>query len=116
MILERRFIAAKWCPGLERDDLAGSLYEAWERKFGLDVARADQTIRAVPICEKDARLLQVENGAAGLLVISVGCLRSGEPLWWERLLYRGDAYEFRNRLDTERTARPAEGAFRNPGT
>ena len=53
----------------------------------------------------------VSAGAAGLGVQSVGWLRDGKPLWWERTLYRGDAYAFRNRLGPVQTARPAAGGF-----
>ncbi|MBC8136954.1 MAG: hypothetical protein H8F28_13810, partial [Fibrella sp.] len=39
----------------------------------------------------------------------------GTPLWWERTLYRGDAYEFRNRLGPitiPSQIRPAVGTLR----
>lgn len=111
VILERRHLVAKFCPGLNESALKGSLYEVCTEHYKLDIVAADQTIRAVGIRGGDARLLKVRPGAAGLLVTSVGYVSGGVPLWWERTLYRGDAYEFRNRLGPLQTARPAAGAL-----
>jgi GntR family transcriptional regulator len=114
VILERRVVAAGLCPGLRRQDFAGSLYGLWTGRFRLDVAGAEQSIRAAALRGREARLLGVPGGAAALEVRSVGRLRDDRPLWWERTLYRGDAYAFRNRLGPIQTARPASGVFLGP--
>jgi GntR family transcriptional regulator len=111
VILERRFVVESLCPGLHQRDFGGSLYGLWTDRYKLEIAGADQTIRAASIRGLDARLLGVSGGAAGLVVRSVGWLRGGKPLWWERTIYRGDAYAFRNRLGPVQTARPAAGQF-----
>ena len=114
VILERRTIVADLCPGLTRGDLAGSLFALWTGRFKLEIAGADQTIRAAALAGADAKLLGVASGSAGLEVRSLGVLRENRPLWWERTLYRGDAYAFRNRLGPIQTARPAAGEFLGP--
>ena len=114
VILERRFVVADLCPGLRRQDFAGSLYALWTGRFRLEIAGADQTIRAAALRGREAGLLRVSSGAAGLVVQSVGRLREDRPLWWERTLYRGDAYAFKNRLGPIQTARPASGVFLGP--
>ena len=111
VILEHRYVAEKFCPNLTDTEIAGSLYALWLDKFKLDIIGADQTIRALLIEDQDAEHMQVSNGAAGLVVQSVGYLSGGVPLWWERTLYRGDAYEFQNRLGPLQTARPAAGTL-----
>jgi DNA-binding GntR family transcriptional regulator len=111
VILEHRYVVTKFCPDLSESDVAGSLFAAWTEKYKLDVTGADQTIRAVPIRGKEAKLLHVRSGAAGLLVTATGYLSGGVPLWWEQTLYRGDAYEFHNRLGPIQTARPAAGTL-----
>lgn len=111
VILERRCIVESLCPGLRRRDVGESLYGLWTDRYKLEIAGADQTIRAAAIRGAEARLLGVAGGAAGLVVRSVGWLRDGKPLWWERTHYRGDAYAFRNRLGPVQTARPASGLF-----
>jgi GntR family transcriptional regulator len=114
VILERRFVVARLCPRLSRKDATGSLYRAWTETHGLEIAGARQTIRAVTIAGEDRRLLAAPRASAGLLVVAVGLAGAGQPLWWERTLYRGDAYEFVNRLGPLETARPAEGALLDP--
>jgi GntR family transcriptional regulator len=109
VILERRHIAAGLCPGLKKADLAGSLYALWTERFGLSIAGAEQSIRAVNLGSRDAELLGVRRGAAALLVESIGVLADDRPLWRERTLYRADAYGFHNRLGAIQTARPAVG-------
>ena len=98
VILERRDVMSTLCPDLEKKDLTGSLYALWTETYGLRLEGAQQTIRAVPIEGADARTLGVPAGGAGLLVTATGYVAGGAPLWTERTLYRGDAYEFRNRL------------------
>lgn len=115
VILERRTIVDELCPGLTRADLEGSLYSLWTERYKLAIAGADQTIRAALLDGADAKLLGVPGGSAGLEVRSLGVLRENRPLWWERTLYRGDAYAFRNRLGPIQTARPAAGEFLDPG-
>jgi GntR family transcriptional regulator len=115
VILERRWVSAARCPGLERAPLEGSLYALWTERYGLALEGADQVIRAVEIPKSDAQLLGVRPGQAGFLVTSTGFLAGGEPLWAERTLYRGDAYEFRNRLGGLQSARPAVGALLEVG-
>jgi len=116
VILEKRYVVARLCPGFNREDAAGSIYAAWTQKYGLDVEGADQTIRAVNIRGADAKWLQVREGSAGLLVTSLGFLRGGNPLWFERTLYRGDAYEFHNRLGGIQPAGRPIGRFLDGAT
>jgi GntR family transcriptional regulator len=110
-ILEHRYVVTKFCPDLSGDELAGSLYALWTDKYRLDIVGADQTIRALCIRGEEARHLNVRKGSAGFLVISTGYLSGGVPLWWEQTVFRGDAYEFQNRLGPIQTARPAAGAL-----
>jgi GntR family transcriptional regulator len=109
--LEHRHVVAKYCPSLSKAELEGSLYAAWTETFKLEIAGADQVIRAVCLRGLEAERLEVAEGAPALRVTSVGYLSGGVPLWWERTLYRGDAYQFQNRLGPIQTARPAAGTL-----
>src|SRR5262245_27893366 len=62
VILERRFIVERFCPGLHRRDFASSLYGLWTDRCKLEIAGADQTIRAAAIRGREARLLGVSAG------------------------------------------------------
>jgi len=98
VIFERRHIVAAHCKTLKKEDVGGSLYKVWNGRYNLDVEGAEQSIRAVNMGREEATTLGTRQNAAGLLVTSVGFLRGRKPLWFERTLYRGDAYEFHNRL------------------
>ena len=111
MILEHRYVVTKFCPDLTAEELDGSLYALWTDKYRLDIVGADQVIRAVSIRGDEAKLLTIRSGAAGFQVTSTGYLSGGVPLWWEQTVFRGDAYEFQNRLGPVQTARPAAGTL-----
>jgi GntR family transcriptional regulator len=97
VILERRWVSAALCPGLERADLAGSLYALWTDRYRLALKGADQSVRAVSLGAEEARLLDDRPRAAALRVVCTGYVEGGRALWFERTLYRGDAYEFQSR-------------------
>ncbi len=101
MILERRYIVSRFCPGLTREALAGSLF-AELQTYGLRVVGSDEAIQAVIIKGDDARLLKLSDEGAGFLVTTIGYLDGDVPLWWERTLHRPDGFELRCRV------RPAE--------
>ncbi|MBL8232445.1 MAG: GntR family transcriptional regulator [Bryobacterales bacterium] len=111
MILEKRYVVARFCTSLTWKDVGGSLYRVWQQKFGLELSGAHQAIRAVSIHGSEAELLKVPQGAAGFLILSVGFLADGAPLWYEHTLYRGDMYEFRNQLTGVQPAAHAVGRF-----
>jgi GntR family transcriptional regulator len=98
VILERRWTVADFCPRLTEEEINGSIYELWTKKYGLNISGAEETIHAVNLGEQDAAILETAHQSAALLVRSVGYIDGEHPLWYEQTLYRGDAYEFHNRL------------------
>jgi GntR family transcriptional regulator len=110
VILERRHLAARFCPRLTKARLQGSLYSVLTRHYGLQITAAAQSIQAVNLPPADARLLRVEPGAAALRIRALGQAES--PLWLEETLYRGDRYEFHNHLGTAVGSRPANWVIR----
>jgi GntR family transcriptional regulator len=112
VILERRHLAARRCPGLDRRAVSGSLYTTLTGRYGLRIGGAEEVVRAVTIGPAEARLLKARDGGPGLLVTGVAWLEGGEPLWHEETLYRGDAYEIRSRAGP---LREAAGALAGPG-
>jgi GntR family transcriptional regulator len=98
LILERRYVAERACPGLLDHDLSRSLRLIWSERYGLEIGTVLQSVRAVAASDGEARQLDVAPGAACLSVSTLGQLVSGGALWWERALYRGDACELRAAL------------------
>ena len=73
--------------------VADSLYAALAER-GLRPVRAVQRISAANLGARDAELLEVPVGAAGLRIERVSYLPSGRVVEFTRSLYRGDAYDF----------------------
>lgn len=73
--------------------VAGSLYAVLQQGGNRPV-RAVQRITAANLNERDARLLGVATGAAGLKIERIGYLANGRVVEFTRSLYRGDAYDF----------------------
>ncbi|WBU56635.1 GntR family transcriptional regulator [Paracoccus sediminicola] len=85
-----------------------SLYAVLESR-GKRPVRAVQRISATNISGKDAELLGVSPGVAGLRIERVSYLSSGQVVEFTRSIYRGDAYDFAVELklapEPERTAK-----------
>ena len=83
-----------------------SLYAVLQRR-GLRPVRAVQRITAANLSARDADLLEVAPGVAGLKIERIDYLPSGRLVEFTRSLYRGDAYDFAVELklpsDEERT-------------
>lgn len=70
-----------------------SLYAALETR-GLRPVRAVQRISAANLGQRDAALLGIAPGSAGLKIERISYLASGRVVEFTRSLYRGDAYDF----------------------
>ena len=70
-----------------------SLYAALAER-GLRPVRAVQRLSAANLAARDAELLEVPVGAAGLRIERVSYLSTGRVVEFTRSLYRGDAYDF----------------------
>jgi GntR family transcriptional regulator len=105
LAIERAALSSLILPDPEAVD--GSLYAVLETR-GFRPARAVQRISAANLGARDADLLGVAEGVAGLRIERVSYLPSGRVVEFTRSLYRGDAYDFAVELklapDSERTA------------
>ncbi len=109
MILEDRYVVARYCPDLLQHDLNGSLYALFEQVYGLNVTRTEETIQAVILNDYQAGLLGVSSGAAGLVVSAVGYVDDDQPLWWETTVHKPDAFEFRCQVNPGQNYQTLEG-------
>lgn len=105
VILERRYVVARFCPRLTAQRVTASLYQLFTVQYQLRITGADQTIRAVNLPAEDAHRLGTQPGAAALHIHARGTTPDG-PLWVEDTFYRGDQYEFHNPLQDNPPHRP----------
>jgi GntR family transcriptional regulator len=104
LAIERASLSAQVLP--EPKTVEASLYKVLQAR-GLRPVRAVQRISAANLGPRDADLLGVLPGAAGLRIERIGYLSDGRVVEFTRSLYRGDAYDFAVELklapETERT-------------
>ena len=91
MCIEYATVLASCLPSL--DAVESSLYEALERSGNRPV-RALQRLRAVLFSAEQAKLLQIRERDAGLLVERVGFLKDGRAVEFTQSYFRGDIYDF----------------------
>ena len=94
MALERSHLAYEVGVPLLDEDLSGSLYDVIENKFGIQLARARQTLEPVSATANEAEILEVEEGAPLLALERTSFSSLGRPIEFVRSLYRGDRYKF----------------------
>ncbi|WP_395704116.1 GntR family transcriptional regulator [Aquabacterium sp.] len=91
---------------LGRKDLATrDIFAILENDFGLALGHADLQIGSALADETLAGLLRVEEGAPVLQIERTTHLADGTPIDHELLYYRGDAFQYKVRVD--RVAAPA---------
>lgn len=91
LAIERASIPSSILPDPEM--VGTSLYQALE-SLGMRPVRAVQRISAANLGPRDAELLGVSPGVAGLKIERIGYLPTGRVVEFTRSLYRGDAYDF----------------------
>jgi GntR family transcriptional regulator len=91
LAIERASLSTQVLPEPARVET--SLY-AFLETTGNRPVRAVQRISAANLGARDAELLGVAPGAAGLKIERIGYLPSGKVVEFTRSLYRGDAYDF----------------------
>lgn len=105
LAIERASLSSAILP--DPDEVEASLYAVLQTR-GLRPTRAVQRISATSIDARDAALLGVPVGAAGLRIERISYLPTGRVVEFTRSLYRGDAYDFAVELklapDEERSA------------
>lgn len=106
LAIERASLPARILP--DPAAVTGSLYAVLEAD-GYRPVRAVQRISAANLAERDAALLGVPPGVAGLRIERVSYLPSGRVVEFTRSLYRGDAYDFAVELKLAPGQTPAAG-------
>jgi len=95
MMLEERFISLKLCPDIETRDLEQSLYDLYERHYGVMLTEVNQMLSALSIRDEDTMaLFQVAEPVCALMVEGVTFCGKELILEMERSIYRGDKYHF----------------------
>jgi GntR family transcriptional regulator len=93
MMLETRYIREDICPGILRYDLASSLWEVFEKRYGYKPHRHSQHLGVSYISGEPAKLLGLEDGSVVFLIRGVTYIKDGRAIECEESLYRSDKYD-----------------------
>lgn len=78
---------------LTRDELErGSVFPTLEKKYGIKLRRARQTIEAATPLDEECKLLGIPSSVPVLLFESISCYENGAPASFGKTIYRGDRY------------------------
>jgi GntR family transcriptional regulator len=95
MMLEERFISLELCPGIEAKDLEQSLYDLYERQYGLTLTEVNQMLSTVLIRDEPAMgLFRIAEPICAFVVDGVTFCNKELILEMEKSIYRGDKYRF----------------------
>jgi GntR family transcriptional regulator len=97
LILESHYLRERFCPGLRKEALKGSLFDIMTQDYKLNIAGVDETIIATTVHGKNSKFLKLQNGAPGFFMYVIGYNDTKIPVWIANVIFRGDAYELHNR-------------------
>jgi GntR family transcriptional regulator len=93
LAIEDSYLVHRYCPGILQHDYASRpLREALEGVYGLRMARASQTIRAIGVPEVLAAPLGLKRNAPVLSIERTSYSDQGVAVELLRIFYRGDRY------------------------
>ena len=95
MMLEERYISLELCPDINKQELNGSLYDIYEKTYGLQLTEVNQMLSAQVISEKKIQaLFNLSQEIPAFLVNGVTFCARETILEMEESIYRGDKYSF----------------------
>jgi GntR family transcriptional regulator len=94
MCVERSQLPADLVPGLTAKDVSGSLYDVLAGRYGIQIDRADQSVRATVLDPDDAGRLGVPAYSAAFEVDRLAVDNRSRPVEHAMSLYRGDRYSY----------------------
>ena len=94
MMRETRYVSEKLCPGIHGKDLEGSLYDIYEREYGLQLAQIEQVLSATMIDGRKMGFAELKVEIPAFYVQGVTFCAKELILEMEESIYRGDMYRF----------------------
>ena len=82
-------------------DLTQDVFPMLENDFGIALGHADMKIEAIPATEELALHLNIDSGASILRIQRLVFSEKGDPIDFEYLSYRGDAFQYQLRVDRQ---------------
>lgn len=82
-------------------DLTQDIFPMLENEFGIGLGHADLKIEAVSATEELCQHLNIDRGVPLLRIQRIVFSQAGDPIDFEYLSYRGDAFQYQLRVDRQ---------------
>lgn len=105
MVVERTTLPAAYVPGLQAEDLNGSLYDLLTSRYGIDLVSGTSRLEPVMPDAKSAGWLDIPTTQPCLAIHGISFDSRDRVLEYTSALYRGDRYAFTTELRTTPTRR-----------
>ncbi|MBI9105783.1 MAG: GntR family transcriptional regulator [Spirochaetales bacterium] len=107
VILECHYFRDKFFKeNLTIDEVGVSVYDAITKNHGISLMRMDEFIRSCIISGENRSLFESEVDLPGFLMHFTPYTPENEALYFAEVLYRGDIFEFHNRIGPIQKSRP----------
>ncbi|GAB4548242.1 MAG: phosphonate metabolism transcriptional regulator PhnF [Anaerolineae bacterium] len=93
--LQTAYLPVELCPGLEENDLTGSLYRLLETRYGLRLWTGKETLRARCATPYEADLLKIKENQPVMYMERTTYAATGVAVEYLEAVWRGDRYDFK---------------------
>lgn len=97
--LDNSFFPLEIGKALQGRDLTQDVFPMLENEFGIGLGHADLKVEAIVANEALAQHLNVDVGSSILRIQRLVFSQAGDPIDFEYLSYRGDAFQYQIRVD-----------------
>jgi GntR family transcriptional regulator len=94
MMKETRYLSLRLCPEIHRKNLEDSLYDLFEREYGLQLTAIHQMLSAIVLEGDDLKVFQVAKPIPAFRVEGASFCGKDMIIEMENAVYRGDMYRF----------------------
>lgn len=102
MMKETRYIAMGLCPDIHRKNLEQSLYDVFEREYGIHLTEINQMVSAVVLENEHLKHFNLEKPVPAFRVEGVSFCGKDLIIEMEDAVYRGDMYRFSAKANPQR--------------
>ncbi len=99
--LDKSFFPIEIGQKLQGRDLTQDIFPMLENEFGVGLGHADLKIEATDANEEQAQRLNVDIGSSILRIQRLVFSQAGDPIDFEYLSYRGDAFQYQVRVERD---------------
>jgi len=94
IVIEEAYIPVDYCPGLEEEDLEGSLYKIFEEKYNYQICAIDYNIEASTPSNDEKGLLNIKRNTPVLRIKGIEYTQNDLKLYYIESVYNSRYYIF----------------------